>query len=107
MLFKEGACLEGKWGAMAMPWAHPALALGAKPGKEMQSEKRHRLHDMHVAYGRTQVAHRRAQGNAQACARQRTQAGQGSAPTTHRRVQAALGSALKLCVGSIQAVHTD
>ena len=28
MLFKGGACIEGKWGAMAMPWAHPALALG-------------------------------------------------------------------------------
>ena len=63
----------------------PRLGLGAKPGKEMQWEKRHRLHNMHVAYGRTQAAHRRAQGNAQARARQRT--GSGKAEDTGRARQ--------------------
>ena len=89
MLFKGGACPEGKWGAMAMPWAHPALALGARPSKEIQWEKRHGLHDMQASYSRSQAAHRRAQGNAQARERQRIgvcKAEQGSAPVAHRRM---------------------
>ena len=39
MLFKGGACSAEKWGVMAMPWLHLALALGARPGKQMQWEK--------------------------------------------------------------------
>ena len=89
MLFKGGACPEGKWGAMVMPWAHPALALGARPSKEIQGEKRHGLHDMQAAYGRSQATHKRAQGNAQALERQCTgvcKSAQGSAPVAHRRM---------------------
>ena len=69
----------------------------------MQWEKRHGLHDMQVAYDRTQTAHKHSQGDARARARQRTgmrRAAQGSAPAAqdsaavaHRRLQAAQGSA--------------
>ena len=38
----------------------------------MQWEKKHGLHDMPVAYDQTQTAHKHAQGDAWARARQRT-----------------------------------